>query len=102
LLLARLDFHIGFEMMIAYLFQTDCGGRAAKNRKFLSQLAFFMDEPLTKTFCRRRVVSGDERDDLPNLAALAARDLLCSRLRLQRKRITVTCGQKIVAPMLDQ
>jgi hypothetical protein len=41
LLLARLDFNIGFEMMIAYLFQTDCGGRAAKNRKFLSQLAFF-------------------------------------------------------------
>ena len=40
-MLARLDFNIGFEMMIAYLFQTDCGGRAAKNRKFLSQLAFF-------------------------------------------------------------
>jgi RNA polymerase sigma-70 factor (ECF subfamily) len=27
--------------MSAYLFQTDCGGRAAKNRKFLSQVAFF-------------------------------------------------------------
>jgi hypothetical protein len=45
LLLARLDFNIGFEIMIAYLFQTDCGGRAAKNRKFLSQLAFFSWKP---------------------------------------------------------
>jgi hypothetical protein len=45
LLLALLDFNIGFEIMIAYLFQTDCGGRAAKNRKFLSQLAFFSWKP---------------------------------------------------------
>jgi hypothetical protein len=43
LLLARLDFHIGFEMMIAYLFQTDCGGRAARIANFSRSLPFFME-----------------------------------------------------------